>query len=1095
MKKNIYLILVALFTSFPIFAQVTGDYRTGQASVTWSTAAHWEIFNGTIWETASSKPGATNSVYIQNGHTATLTGNEACNDLHINKDNSHNRLALGTNTLEINGKIRAYTGSIGTIPGTSSTSPSGNDDWITSTTGKISVVGNSRNLTVAGEWGVGIANVSSPDGFDLEINLNSDQTATFNTFFKCRSFNVVAGTLNMAIDARMAPAQNTRANSNFIIQSGATVISAASGSTTDVVFAYDDDSISDTLWVKSGGKLILTGATPYIGMNTIIFDGTVEYGREGNQSTAARAHGGTFANLLTNLTLSGSGTKTIVNSDFTVNGTFSIQGSATLNNNGANFTYGASSILEYASSTANQTMSTNEFNTSGTRVPPNLVINNTFGTVTLNSNRTTFAGNLTVSAGTFNLSTFTINRSSAGGSLTVSNGATLKIGGTNSLPSNYTTHSIGESSTIEYGGTTQNIASLNSSQNFGNLIISGSGTKTATAELRVNGNLILTAGTIADGGFQLIVYGNITGTGTHTSSGEGEIQMETDGTTVSGVTVGNFKIFSGGTITAVANMNITGNLQIIDGVFDDGGFTVNRSTPGGSLTIANDGTLKIGGTNSFPSNYTTHSIGETSTIEYSGTNQTIAGLNSSQRYRNLILSGSGTKTLGATLETDGLVLSGGVTLANNSFNLDVFGNVTGTGTFSGSGGLRMLIHGSTISGITVSNLILDLGGNISLTADLNITEDLNFVLGTLSLGANNLILNSAATITGNSNTKFIITNSTGVLTRNSVGASNTIFPVGTTSSYNPVILNNAGTSDNFSVRVKTSFDNAPANSDGIVNRAWDITESVGGGSDVTITLQWNLSEEAGSFNRNTGLNIGRYNGSEWVESSASLSGSDPYTASASNFTSFSEFGIGSAGALPVELTSFTASSSENAVNLNWVTATEVNNFGFEIERKIVGTSRDLSEIWATISFIKGNGNSNSPKEYSFTDKPSENGKYYYRLKQMDNDGKFEYSNEIEVDINLLPTEFVLSQNYPNPFNPSTVISYQLSAFSNVKLTVYDLLGNEVTVLVNKEQEAGVYNFEWNGSGLSSGVYYYKINAVSPNGEQNFTSVKKMLLLK
>jgi hypothetical protein len=199
--------------------------------------------------------------------------------------------------------------------------------------------------------------------------------------------------------------------------------------------------------------------------------------------------------------------------------------------------------------------------------------------------------------------------------------------------------------------------------------------------------------------------------------------------------------------------------------------------------------------------------------------------------------------------------------------------------------------------------------------------------------------------------------------------------------------------------------------------------------------------------------------------------------------------------LPVELTSFSASLVGNKVSLNWVTATEVNNFGFEIERKIVGTSRDLSEIWATISFIKGNGNSNSPKEYSFIDESVKDGKNSYRLKQIDFDGNFEYSEEIEVDIRTTPVEFNLAQNYPNPFNPSTVISYQLSAFSNVKLTVYDLLGNEVTVLVNKEQEAGVYNFEWNGSGLSSGVYYYRLNAVSPNGEQNFTSVKKMLLLK
>lgn len=936
--KYIYFFLAVLFVSIPIFAQVIGDYRTGQASVTWSTAAHWQTWDGDSWETTSSKPGSTNSVYIQRGHTVTLTGNEACLDLHLNKDNSQNRLALGTNTLEINGKIRAYTGSAGIIPGTSSTSPGGNDNWITSTTGKISVVGNSRNLTIAGEWGVGVANVSSPNGFDLEINLSSGQTATFNTFFKCRSFNVVSGTLHMAVDARMAPAQNTRANSNFIIQSGATVISAASGSATDVVFAYDDDSLSDTLWVKSGGKLVLTGESPYIGMNTIIFDGTVEYGREGNQSTAARAHNGAFANLLTNLIISGSGTKTIVNANFTVNGTFSIQGSATLNNNGANFTYGESSILEYASSTANQTMSTNEFNTTGSRVPPNLIINNTFGTVTLNANRTTFAGNINVTAGTFDLSTFTINRSSVGGSLTVSNGATLKIGGINTLPSNYSTHSIGELSTIEYSGTNQNIASLNSSQNYGNLIISGSGTKTASAA----------------------------------------IQTHTDG-----------------------DITITG------------------------------------------------------------------------------------------------------TLANDGFDISCGGNVLGNGTMTGTGNLVMLTHAKSVSAAALSNLKLNLGGNVNLSASLNITGSLNFVLGTLSLGANNLTLNSGASITGHSNTAYIITNSTGVLTRNSVGASNTIFPVGTTSSYNPVTLNNAGTSDNFSVRVKTAFDNTPNIPAQVVNRSWDISESVVGGSNVTVTLQWNGDEEAGSFARNDGLHISRYTGAEWLNTSASLTGTGPYTATSSNFTSFSEFGVGSEGALPVELTSFTASLSGHVAILNWQTATEINNYGFEVQKSVV-SSQNSEESWENIGFVQGHGTTNSPKDYEFTDSELPDAdEVSYRLKQIDNDGAFAYSKIVTVDLTTITSidddifyQFELMQNYPNPFNPSTTIRFTVANVGisrdlslQTNLTVYNSLGQQVATLVNEQKPPGNYEITFDANKLASGIYFYRLST------GNFIQTKKMLLIK
>lgn len=225
--------------------------------------------------------------------------------------------------------------------------------------------------------------------------------------------------------------------------------------------------------------------------------------------------------------------------------------------------------------------------------------------------------------------------------------------------------------------------------------------------------------------------------------------------------------------------------------------------------------------------------------------------------------------------------------------------------------------------------------------------------------------------------------------------------------------------------------------------------------------------------------------------------------------------------LPVELTSFSALLINKEVKLNWQTATEVDNYGFEIQRSlqidggqaVINGQRSANaadeiwtlkaESWTKIGFVEGNGNSNSPKEYSFTDASAMlststsssigASKLIYRLKQIDTDGKFEYSNEIEVDINSLPTQFSLEQNYPNPFNPSTVISYQLSAFGNVKLTVYDVLGNEVAILVNEEKEPGFYEIDWNANGLSSGVYYYRLTA--SGGADSFTQTKKLMLVK
>ncbi len=192
------------------------------------------------------------------------------------------------------------------------------------------------------------------------------------------------------------------------------------------------------------------------------------------------------------------------------------------------------------------------------------------------------------------------------------------------------------------------------------------------------------------------------------------------------------------------------------------------------------------------------------------------------------------------------------------------------------------------------------------------------------------------------------------------------------------------------------------------------------------------------------------------------------------------------GSLPVELTSFAASINKNVVVLQWKTATETNNYGFELEKSKMGEGR--SEMWEKIGFVEGNGTTNAPRSYSFTDK-SANGKTSYRLKQIDRDGKFEYSQSVEVTASSTPKEFGLEQNYPNPFNPTTAISYQLSANSFTTLIIYDAIGREVATLVNEVKEAGTYSTQFDGAKLSSGVYFAKLTS---SGK---TQMKKLLLLK
>ncbi len=186
-------------------------------------------------------------------------------------------------------------------------------------------------------------------------------------------------------------------------------------------------------------------------------------------------------------------------------------------------------------------------------------------------------------------------------------------------------------------------------------------------------------------------------------------------------------------------------------------------------------------------------------------------------------------------------------------------------------------------------------------------------------------------------------------------------------------------------------------------------------------------------------------------------------------------------ALPVELTSFNAQVLNNGVRLNWTTASELNNAGFEVQRSNNQTN------WTALGFVRGAGTTTEAQSYSFTDAQA-TGRVFYRLKQIDFDGQFEYSNVIEVNAGL-PKQFALEQNYPNPFNPSTMISYQLPASSNVSLKVFDMLGKEVATLVNGRQEAGAYTMNFNANQLSSGVYFYRLQA------GNFVQTRKMMLVK
>lgn len=210
--------------------------------------------------------------------------------------------------------------------------------------------------------------------------------------------------------------------------------------------------------------------------------------------------------------------------------------------------------------------------------------------------------------------------------------------------------------------------------------------------------------------------------------------------------------------------------------------------------------------------------------------------------------------------------------------------------------------------------------------------------------------------------------------------------------------------------------------------------------------------------------------------------------SAGNVSEFSdEIMVAADIATPVELSAFSAQFLDDKVVLKWITATETNNYGFEIERS---PGKDDFE---KIGFVGGNGTVTMPQSYTFVDADISAGKYFYRLKQIDLDGSFEYSDTIAINVGV-PERFELSTNYPNPFNPETTFYYNVANDTKISLTVYDILGRKVKTLIEEFKKPGRYSITWDGTDnlsrkVASGAYFVRFVA------DNFGQVRKVLLQK
>ena len=448
----------------------------------------------------------------------------------------------------------------------------------------------------------------------------------------------------------------------------------------------------------------------------------------------------------------------------------------------------------------------------------------------------------------------------------------------------------------------------------------------------------------------------------------------------------------------------------------------------------------------------------------------------------------------------GTTLTGGssaITLPGNWSNSGTFTAGTGTVIFNGSGGNQTITKtgGESFYNLTVNKS----SGDVQLLSDISVSGTAALTSGDIDLNGKVLSLGTAGTLseTAGNTAKGTSGTITATRTLNNPSSDNV-------AGMGAEITSTANLGSTSITRGHTVQTGA-ANSS--IKRFYDISPATNTGLSATLVFHYDDSELNGLTESTLKLYRSADTGSTWTEMGSTVNTTNN-TVTLNGISAFSRWTLGStASPLPVELTSFKANVIDNSVILNWETATEVNNYGFEIQRAPVvqngnnlrgqGTHTGNGDLegYTAIGFVNGNGNSNSPKNYSFTDENISAGKYNYKLKQIDTDGKFEYSNIVEININKkIPNKFKLSQNYPNPFNPTTVISFSIPEAAKIKLTVYNTLGQKIKTLANGTFAAGIHSVHFNtDNAASAGIYLYRITAVSDN--KTFTQVRKMILLK
>ena len=800
----------------------------------------------------------------------------------------------------------------------------------------------------------------------------------------------------------------------------------------------------------------LSPATPYYWKVYAVTEGGLSASLGGSQATTVAANftSAQTGNWNSAATWGVSGIPT-VNANVTIaNGnTVTIDGDITVNN----ITVSAGGTLLIGNDNTDRTLN----------VLGNITVNAS-AQFTVNSGSVTsghilnLSGNI-VNNGTFDLGPNTVSRCQAmfnkSGTQTMSGtGAvtrfylmTLNMGSTNNnvldiTPSNFSTQSTGFltiiNGTFKYGASST-ITPFTASYIIpltGGLWVYNSSAAVVTTtggNLSVRGfirvtNGVLNVGTAADqqllssGGTFIIEGGAVNVAGSFSSASFATMSFTISGGTVTVPTVGSTPAGQAPFMLSIAGstFNQTGGTIVIRNPGNGNLGYVNTNTAsssvlGGALQIGDYGTL------------TAQTIQINSTIP-------VYNLTDSSANATVFLTANN-----LTVKNNVLVAAG--TLNANNLNINVQGNWTNQGTFIPGTGTVAFIGsaGSLItnaSGETFNNLTLNkLSSDVNLGSAVTVNGILNFASAHLLLGNNNLTLNGS--VSGAADGKCIVTNGTGVVSKIIAPAGSFTFPLGISTRYNPVAFTSplGGT---YSAAIDSGETPATANNAASCLRTWILT---GTNPAANVTFTWNSTDAGASFSPSS-CDAWYFNGTTWIDMAGATAGSGPtYTTTLTNVTSFSKWTIGNSGSLPVEMISFTATVKSTGAMLKWGTATEVNNYGFNIERRAM-----TSSAWAQIGFVAGNGTSNATHSYSYADNNLSAGTYAYRIKQIDNDGICKYSASIEVTVAGVPKEFKLYGNYPNPFNPSTTIMFTVPEDGHATLKVYNIVGQPVATLIEGE---------------------------------------------